>query len=543
MRQDEERREKARRILLVAMLVVAVAVVYLVFNVSAFEELTSINAIDYAQVARHVVEGEGLTTSFIKPLGLVFNHKVERHPEMSFPPLHILWTAGVMNALGVTDRAVSHSSGLAFILTIPLVFYLGFRLFDWRTATLATAVWGTHLLNLQYAVSGLEASLLTLLLTGLLVALHVAATSERHELWWVAGAGALVGLLYLTKYIWVAAAIPVIIYLWLMRDTRRAARVLVFLLLLIVIISPWLYRNYRILGHPFFTLRTYEMMGDTRAYPANAIYRHFGGYMPGYFVFAHDNPRAVFEKVRGGLTQLYGSFHGIAGLFVTPFFLVAVLVRLAGERFERLRHVVYAMLLLVALMLAFVMAARRLISPLGPFVTVVAIAFFWRLLEAGVQHLDERRQARYTTLAVAVLLLLHLHPLMTTLTPDTPPWEAAASGESVAELAMAELTQYVDEPILTDSPWLVAWHTHEDAVWIPQTQQDLRRMEDAVGRFRWLLLTPNVGLMAERERLEQWAEVWADARRGRESSGFIPVARLGNGQFMLLQRAPQADEQ
>lgn len=193
MRPDEVRRELRRKVLVAGMLFAFIALVYLIYNVSRFDSLTDVNAMDYAQIARNLMRGEGFTSSFIKPLGLVYEASVENHPDLTYPPLHVGLTSVVMRALGPNDRAASHSSGLAFLLTIPVLFALAVRLFDWRTGVLATLLFGTHLANLGYSISGLEASLLGLLLTGMLLLLHCAASSERYQLVWVASAGVAMG--------------------------------------------------------------------------------------------------------------------------------------------------------------------------------------------------------------------------------------------------------------------------------------------------------------------------------------------------------------
>ena len=71
MRPDEVRRELRRKVLVAGMLFAFIALVYRIYNVSRFDSLTDVNAMDYAQIARNLMRGEGFTSSFIKPLGLV----------------------------------------------------------------------------------------------------------------------------------------------------------------------------------------------------------------------------------------------------------------------------------------------------------------------------------------------------------------------------------------------------------------------------------------------------------------------------------------
>ncbi len=535
MRPEDARRDAWRRVLLALMLFGGIGLTYLIFNVSRFERLGDVNAMDYAQIARHVARGEGFTTSFIKPLSLVHVRRLERHPDLTYPPLHIMWTAGMIRLLGSNDRAVSHASGLAFLLTMPVVFWLALRMFDWRTAVLATALCGTHITLLGYAVSGLEAPLLGLLLTLALVCLYNVATTESRELPWAGAAGVLMGLIYLTKYVWVVAALPVLIYLVLVRPERRLARAGIFVALLVVVALPWLIRNYNVAGSPFFTLRTYEMFGQTRAHPANTIYRTFRDHYQSYLSFVVENPRAVFEKFRRGMNTFYASFPSLGGLFVTPFFLVAILVRLGRPPVERMRLLVYAIMIVVAASLSLIIAAPRLMAPVAPVVIVIATAFFWRLLDARLQSvIDDRRRIRWMAAAVGLLVLLQMQPYLTEVTPDRP---YNAPGTTALENAAAQVAEMTTGPVLTDAPWIVAWISDRDAVWLPQTETDFHKIEDAVGRFEWLFLTPDVARRAEVEKLEQWANAWVAAQRGdARYLGFVVSARLSDGRWVLMRR-------
>jgi len=490
---------------------------------------------DYAQIARHVARGDGFITSFIKPISLVFHGSIERHPDLTYPPLHVYWVAGMMRVLGATDRAASHAGGLAFVLTIPLVFWLALRLFDWRTAILATALCGTHITLLGYAVSGLEASLLGLLVTALVLVLHTAAQTEGSEMPWVVVAGLLMGLIYMTKYIWLVGAIPVVVLLWTLRPERRLLRAAVFVALIFVVAAPWLYRNYMLTGHPFFTLRVYEVFGQTRAHPANTLVRTFRDYYEPFAVFVASNPRALFEKLRSGLASFYQAFHTLGGIFVTPFFLVGLLVRLGPPLLERLRVVVVAMLLLMACALSLVSADLRLLVPVAPTMIVLATVLFWRLLDARLQDLDSRTRTRWTVAAIAMLMVLQAFPFVTEITPDEP---YVFVGDTPVDVAMQQVQDLTDSPVLTDAPWVVAWRADTAAIWLPDKEEDLRRMDERLGRLRWLFLTPDVGRLAVREGMESWANLWLRGQQGNPTFlDFEMSARLGDGRYVLMERS------
>lgn len=517
-----------------AMLFLGALLVYLVFNVSRFQSITDINALDYAQIARHVARGDGFVTSFVKPLSLVYNQEVEGHPELTYPPLHIWWSSMVMRALGATEQAAAHGSGLAFVLTVPLVFFLGLRLFDPRTASLATVFYITNSFFLEYAISGLESSLLALLVTGLLLVLYLAAKAGQREMVFVAVGGVLLGLIYLTKYVWVLAGLPALVYLLTMNDQRRLARAAVFLGLALLVALPWLIRNQRLTGNPFFTLRSTELLSQTKAYPGNSLYRSYADYIPGFVAFAVQNPKAIFEKVRSGLAIFYLRIAVLAGAFLTPFFLVAILVRLGDEDFERWRNTVYAVFIVITLALTLLIAAPRLLAPLGPVITVIATAYFWRLLEERTKNLEHRKRGRAVTAAVVVLLAAHMFPFLMAVTPGQP---ARRPTPSPLDTAYTQLRERTAGAIVTDIPWLVAWKVDREALWLPQTEVELRKVENAVGPFRWMFLSPRLSRLAAVEGLDTWRDLWRASQRADVRHGdFVVRGRLGDGRWILFER-------
>ena len=535
-----EQKVAGANIVVHAMLLLAIVFIYLVYNVSQFNQITDPNALDYAQIARHVYRGEGFTTSFIKPISLVYNQSIENHPDLTYPPLHVLWTAAMMKVLGPNDKAVSHASGLAFLLGVPVVYLLAWKIFDRRAAILAAVLYGVNLPHLGYAISGLESPLLALWVTLMLLLLYQVGQDRRREGLWVILAGVTLGLLYLTKYVWGLAAIPTVIYLWKVRPERRAVRPLVYLALGLVVSAPWLVRNYNLTGNPFFTLRSIEALEQTKRYPGNSLHRMYDEHLPSFTRFAAGNPRAIFDKVRDGMMVFYGTVTAIGGPYVTALFLVAIIVTLGDANLERWRYMIYAYIGVIALGLSFLIAAPRLLMPIGPATVVIAAGYFWRLLDHRLEPVAVILKGRATALAVGILILLHIIPLLTTVTPASMLQRAPVDTVRSAAVQLNDLTQGL---IVTDIPWVVAWVADRDALWLPQTPKDLQLCEQAVGRFQWMLLSPMLPRMAPQERLEPWAEVWARGLRAdTEYQGFRVDARLSTGRWILLKRQPMSEE-
>ncbi len=511
---------------------------YLVYQATQFDDITDVNAMDMAQVARNVANGEGFTTKIIRPLTLTANKSLDRHPELTMSPLHPLLASQLFRLTGTsTARTMAWTCGIAYLLTVAVTYLFALTLFGPRIAILALVIVATDGLLLQYAVSGLESSLLTFLVTLLLFVLFIHWKADKHRLIWAAVAGALTGLIYLTQYAWIVVLVPAAGVVYLNSQTgKRAANVGVFALLALAVVMPWFIRNYNITGDPFFTFRWGEVVMNTYSYPGNTLYRSWNEEPSGVLRAFLQAPREMYQKMRSSLILLRPVVANIGGLFVSAFFWVAILIPLGTAGYERVRKSVYIVLLLLIGMLSALGATPRLIAPLTPFVVVTAVALFVQLLNRRLARLDEILQRRWTSGAIALLLAVHIIPLLLAMMPGFPTYYTQGPA---LERAVLELDSFVDErrPVVSDVPWVLAWYGNRPAVWLPVQATDMRRIEANVGRIENMVLTPALLRMTEEERAQGWARFWQRALgEDVRYEGWVVDQRLANGGWILFRR-------
>ncbi len=533
---------RARQVGIYLLMALALVFLYLVYMAGNFKGLTDPNALDYAQIARNLATGQGFTTNFVKPLSLTRSLRVTRHPDLTYPPLHPWIISLFMRMVGPTQRAAALACGTAFLLTVPLIFILATWFFDYRTAWLASGLFVVGVSTIGYSTSGLEVNLLSLLVTGLIMVLYQYGQSQQHRVPLVAGSAALVGLVYLTKYVWTVAIIPVLIYVYFSTPRRQRSRmVLIFIIVFFIVIAPWCYRMYVVSGNPFFTWRWYETTMDTRTHPGNTLYRSFPEHLTTLPTYIILHPMEVYEKARAGMASLYPILAALGGYYITSLFLVAILVPLGSRNFERVRYLIYGIYGMVFAALVVVLPSARLLYPLAPVVIVIASGCYFRIFRPLVADMGPREQTRYTAVAIAALLILQAFPLALSLTRRDRPGEEPTQqtlqrwSKEAADLAEAG-------PIITDIPWLMAWHADVPAIWLPHTVEDLARMQQAVGQIQWLLLTPTVSRTQATERTGQWVEAWRQAlvRDIPPFHGFVVHERLGDGSWILYHKVARA---
>jgi hypothetical protein len=515
--------------------------VYLVYGGAHIRELGDANALDYAQIARHLARGEGFTTSFIRPLSLAQVQNISHHPDLSYPPLHPLWMSLFFRLGGANHRMAAWSCGVPYLLSLPLVYLLGVRLFDRRVALLALALFGINYLCLQYAVSGLEVSLATLFVTLLLLALHAYLSGEAASPVLAALCGVLVGLVCLVKYVYIVLLLPVLLAVLLRRGEKRYAEALLSLAMFAVVLAPWAIRNARVTGNPVFTLRTAEIAGNTKTYKGQSLYRQYVSPVPATLSFLAKHPREAWMKIRPHTLHLYDATPRLGGQFIAALFIAAVLMRFANGPLRTIRLVHYAWIALMAATICLLSADTRLLVPLSPLVVVVGAACFLTLLDRLAEPVQgPRLKRRLMTVAVAGLLAVCWYPVAArtmTMDPRDADTKAAENVRSIGEtLAKKDVS-----PVYTDQPWVLAWYGDINAIWLPQTEDDLHALERELGPIRYMVLSPVITTAAEEEGLAPWASVYGAARRGvaLPYERFVAADFLGEGRdWVLFGRVP-----
>ena len=178
------------------------------YDIRAYRNLATPEAMDAAQLARNISEGKGYTTQFIRPfsLYLVQNHNEEKapptltntnsdfarikteHPDISNPPVYPLMLAGLMKVRTFhypvelkkpfwsdnsrfyryqPDFLMAIFNEVLLLIVVALTFFLAKNLFDSNVAWLsAVLVLGCELLW-RFSVSGLPTILLLVIFLGL----------------------------------------------------------------------------------------------------------------------------------------------------------------------------------------------------------------------------------------------------------------------------------------------------------------------------------------------------------------------------------------
>src|SRR5688572_14292440 len=162
------------------------------YDVAAFKNLSTIEGMDAAQLARNVSEGKGFTTQFVRPLSmhLIQRHRADHdallvagHPDLANAPLYPALLAGALKLMPfdypdaaaekkfsvyMPDLWIAGFNQLLFFVAVWMIFRLGRRLFDEQVAWVSAAVFAGSDLVWRFSVSGQSTMLLMVVFLALI---------------------------------------------------------------------------------------------------------------------------------------------------------------------------------------------------------------------------------------------------------------------------------------------------------------------------------------------------------------------------------------
>jgi len=526
------------RYLKIAAFGVALVFLVLIYNLYAYRNLATPEAMDSAQLARNIAEGKGYTTLFIRPfsLYLVQSHNQAKaadmlasagtdfakirtaHPDIANPPVYPLVLAGLMKVLPFhyplnlksafwsnngrflryePDFLIALFNEALLLVLVALTFYLARRLFDTGVAWLsAILVLGSELLW-RFSVSGLSTMLLMIVFIGLVWCVLCIEEASRDPqppfgrlLRLAIAAGVVAGVGALTRYAFGWVIIPVVLFLILFGGQRKVVYALAALGTFILVLAPWVIRNFAVSGTPFGTAG-FAIVEGTSAFPGFQLERSLHPDLSsalGVTLYLHKFSGNVRPILQDALPKLGGSW-------VSLLFLTGLLLNFRSATVRRMRY-----FLLMCLMVFIVAQAlgrtqlseespevnsENLLVLLTPLVFIYGVSLFLILLDQMALPL---RELRFVVKAVFVGLCC-APMIFTLLPPRTNP--VAYPPYYPPDIQTFAGWMKPDELIMSDVPWAVAWYGQRQCVWLTLNAKDeFFAINDYLKPVQALYLTP-----------------------------------------------------
>jgi hypothetical protein len=517
------------------MLGLAIIGLALLYDLRAYRNLATPEAMDSAQLARNISEGRGYNTLFLRPfsLYLVQTNNMAKfasipgntntdfacvqnapHPDLANPPVYPLVLAGLMEVLPFhyavelkkpfwsenthfwryqPDFLIAMFNEMLLLLVAALTFFIARKLFDANVAWLsALLIIGCELLW-RFSVSGLSTMLLLVIFLGLTWCVMRIEESAREPqprpnrlLGLALAAGALTGAGALTRYAFGWTIIPVALFLFLFSGQRRGAHALAAVAAFAVVLTPWVVRNYAVSGTPFGTAG-YALVEGTGFSLERSLHpdlTHAAGFRP------------YLSKLTGNAHDiLTNQLPRLGGSWASVLFLAGLLLGFRGTPVRRMRY--FLLLCLGAFIVVQALGRTQLseISPevnsenllvlLVPLVFCYGVSFFFTFLDQmklAIPQLSYVIIAGFAGLSCLPMIFTLLSPKVAPVV--YPPYYPPEIQQTAGWMKENEL-------MMSDVPWAVAWYGHRQCVWLALNAQDeFFAVNDNIKVVSALYLTP-----------------------------------------------------
>jgi len=508
------------RIFLVYLLLVAVGVGY---DLRAYRNFSTEEAMDAAQIARNLGQGRGFSTDYIRPLSLDLvwqktgSPKIkENHPDLANAPLYPLALAAVLKVAPVEyeiqntkevpfktygpEIAILVFNQMLLVIVILLTFFLARNLFDSTVAWLsACLVAGTELLW-RFSASGLSTILLVVLLLVLIsilvrverLVLGETPATRAQMLKWGALIGLTLGVLTLTRYSLGWLVIPLLAYAIFSYRQHRWNISVPMLTVFFLVLTPWLIRNYQASGH-MFGIAGFAVIQETADYPGNTLERSLwlgARKAPGIT----DASGYLTKFAMGMRDAMQNEIPKFTGSWVAAFFLVSLFIPFSNPVLIRVRR------LLISIFVTFLFVqvlgkthlssdsmtinSENLLVLLTPMVLIFGAAVFSILLEQLELPFPPFKYAIYLALTCVCSIPLFLQML--------PPKSPAAAYPPYYPPVVQMFDKWIkpNELVMSDVPWAVAWYSNRKCVHLTQNPSEpFIKMNDEIQTVNAIYLT------------------------------------------------------
>jgi 4-amino-4-deoxy-L-arabinose transferase-like glycosyltransferase len=551
------------RILKTLAVILGFAALAMCYDMRAYRNFNTQEAMDAAQVAHNVAEGRGYTTQFIRPLAIHLFEGANTNsakwdvsmPDISTPPVYPVMLAGLMKVLPFHFAAQQKNfasfqpelwicvfNQVLFFVSVVLLFKLARRMFDASVAWFSAVLFAASEVFWHFSVSGLSTMLLIAIVLGIATCLWLIDDEDRKEtprkgriVALAIVTGLLIGAAGLTRYSMVLLLAPVLFIMGAFLTRSRAVVLPIIAIVSLAVVGPWLARNYQLSGK-FFGTAGYSIYSGTVAFPEDRIERSVDPAIG----LALLEPQDFAEKFLGNCRDiLENDLPRLGGNWITAFFLVGLLLPFRNAGLSRLRYFVIFCLLLYVGVEAIgrthlttdspVVNSENLLVIFAPLVFMFGAALFFILLE---QVSAANLELRFVLITFFVVIC-SLPYLFVFLPPPTYP---VTTPYFPGFIQHAAHWMKPEELMMGDVPWAVAWYGDRQCAWVTPNDDEQFFKVNSVKTVHAIYLTqrttdrkflshmiiePNSW---ERFVLDSWAhgEVPTDFPLRKAPVGFLP---------------------
>jgi len=495
------------RLVRALMLILLLGFVMLWFTAVRFRGLKEAEAMELAQLGRNLLQKKALITQCVRPVTMQFliehspsrQAQVDFHPDVRNAPIYpallaaAFWPAQKAFASSDTRQfgvfapeqwCIVPLNHLFTLLSAVFVYLIARRLFSQRIAQLTTLGFLLSRMVWEDSLAGLGLPVVWCFGLGawyfLLRASQTISEGGRSASWAlsVLVSAVLAGLAILTRYAVMAMVPGLLLYLGISTRSRGVGRwVVSYLLVVVLVLSPWWVRNYRV---------SRTLWGDA---PRTAL--HNSKLSEGDAIDRAMRTTLTFGTVREAImAKVVRRFADVyrfelprqgEGL-LWPLFLASFLFRFSRRETHWFRWSVALGMVVIALTACVFDSALRVIHLFWPIALAYGWAFFFVLLD--------RLQLTWRALQIAAAVVIGASSALPFGLALLPPAESIPYPPYFPRFISAVSGMLQEREVMcTDMPWATAWYGNRTSIYLPLSLDEFYTINDYYKGIRGLYFT------------------------------------------------------
>ncbi len=418
---------------------------------------------EYCQIARNFYEGNGYSTSVLRPIAYKFFTTLPQ-PEVTRVPLYPFSLSLFFHLFGPNDNAVVLFNSICYVALAILIFLIAFELSgEYIVGLLASLMTISMKSFIEYTITAEPNVFYAALIAAffLFYLRHPEKTLIQ---------GILLGILYLVRANSLFVFMGLLTGTVIVTDTwkKRAYGSLLLITGFISGLVPYMIRNYVVIGKPFFSLYKYSLLLFTEKFPRYTIWTQIADVNPTQYAFSH--PGEMLQKSSAFFYSLVDNSLS----FYHPFVLLSValgfFLSTDDRRLRALRIIIVAGIIIQTV----------LVLPMGP-VPYYYMFFFPLMICIAIMN-ARTHLGKYAWAAGFLTLAVFLYSTV-------PYWQSPKPANPFIQIGkeVAGVTNKEDI-ILTDIPWEITWYANRRTIWLPYDLETLGQISRTL-KPKYVLLT------------------------------------------------------
>lgn len=516
-----------KALLFLLLLVISFGIWYISFSFHYFQGYH--DGLDYAQIAENVYSKRGMTTRIFPLFGLVFlkekNMIDKEWPNLHRFPFPVFMIAFMYLIFGINDFAAAFSSGIFYILSIPLFYALSEKVLKSTiTSTLVTFILLLNPYILSYSRSS-TTEMASIFFFMLLIYVLYGSSSIKSYIF----AGLIIGVFYYNRYNVILFLPALILFVLIHTKEKRIRNIFSLVISFMIAVLPWSVYCLSYSNSPLFSLNAKANFPVlTNKYP----YQHslwFGLDYVNELEFLLSYPGQMLRKWVNQFLHTIRFFPQLLGgnLYLFAFFFIGLFEKEQDLKRRNLKKLIFLFFVFQVLIIPFYLNSARYYIGFTPIFMLLAFDYFLKVLT----RLHLKKWVKQFFIGIMIVFLFYSFGIKR-LVAGFPYTGVDYSIRSEMHRNLSSLNSFVypKDVICSDIVVATGRYIACRSLPLPEDYETIKKIQKDFLPIKYILLSNYILTK------EIWKKWWPIFKNQKEINNFVLIKRFSDGTLLYINR-------